>query len=214
MYLVDALKVLLRQRIVVLIGVLLLAFGVLGVVRWVPTQHQASGQLILLLPAAASGTTTPTNPYLNLPSEMTTTASLLAGTMMTKDTERDLAAQGFTSEYDVTVVPGAGPIILITAKDNDPAACLAIRDELIIRLESELSRIQEAADVPDRQLITATPSSVGQIAEALPGNKVRALAVLTGVVGTLTCVVAFLRDRRRQLKTRPLKDASSRARAA
>lgn len=198
MYFVDVLKVLARQWVVLAVGALVLAAGAVGVLRAVPTAHQATGQLILLLPAEASGLATPTNPYLNLPDEMTTTASILAGSMMTKDTERDLASQGFTSEYDVTVVPGAGPIILITAKDTDPSAGLETRDELISRLEAELAKIQEAVDVPERQLIRATPSSVGQVAEALPGNKIRALAVLVGVVGTLTCLVAFLRDRRRE----------------
>lgn len=198
MYFVDVLKVLARQWVVLAVGALVLAAGAVGVLRAVPTAHQATGQLLLLLPAEASGLATPTNPYLNLPDEMTTTASILAGSMMTKDTERDLASQGFTSEYDVTVVPGAGPIILITAKDTDPSAGLETRDELISRLEAELAKIQEAVDVPERQLIRATPSSVGQVAEALPGNKIRALAVLVGVVGTLTCLVAFLRDRRRE----------------
>jgi len=197
-YFVDVLKVLARQWVVLAVGALVLAAGAVGVLRAVPTAHQATGQLLLLLPAEASGLATPTNPYLNLPDEMTTTASILAGSMMTKDTERDLASQGFTSEYDVTVVPGAGPIILITAKDTDPSAGLETRDELISRLEAELAKIQEAVDVPERQLIRATPSSVGQVAEALPGNKIRALAVLVGVVGTLTCLVAFLRDRRRE----------------
>ena len=197
MYFIDVLKVLMRQWVVLVVGVVVLAGGVVGVMRYVPTAYQATGELILLLPANASGVTTPTNPYLNLPSEMTTTASLLAGAMMTKDTERDLASQGFTSDYDVTVVPGAGPIILITAKDTDPGACLGIRDELISRLQAELAKIQAAAYVPDRQLIRATPSSVGQVAEALPGNKIRGLAVMGSVVVTLTCLVAFLRDRRR-----------------
>lgn len=197
MYFVDVLKVLVRQWVVVAAGLIVLTVGVIGVLLYVPSAYQSTGKLILLLPAAASGTTTPTNPYLNLPDEMTTTATLLAGEMMTKDTERDLASQGFTSEYDVTVVPGAGPIILITAKDTDPSACLGIRDELISRLQAELASIQEAVDVPERQLIRATPSSVGEVAEALPGNKIRALAVLGGVVGALTCLVAFMRDRRR-----------------
>lgn len=198
MYFIDVLRLLWRQWVVVLLGIIFLAGGVFGVMRYVPTEHQAMGQLILLLPAdSAAPPNPPTNPYLNLPPEMTTTASLLAGSMMTRDSARDLAAQGFDSEYDVAVVPGAGPVIVVTTKDTDPAACLATRDEIIKQLEIELARIQDEVGVPDRQLITARPSSVGQIAEALPGAKVRALAVLGAMLGTLTLVVAFLRDRRR-----------------
>ena len=187
------------------------AVGVIGVV---PTEYQATGQLILLLPADATGPTTPTNPYLNLPSELTTTASLLAGTLMTKDSERDLVAQGFKSEYDVAVVLGAGPLLIVTTRDTDQEQALATRDEVMGRLESELERIQAEVNVPERQLISASPSSVGSVAEALPGSKIRALAVVGGVGVTLILLIAFLRDRRVRRKAGADKDEQADAPAA
>lgn len=197
MYFVDALRVLARRWVVVLVGVLCMAGGGVAVVRYVPTEYQASGQLILLLPPGVNRDLGPTNPYLNLPPELTTTASLLAGGIMTKDSMRAVAGDGYTSEYDVAVVPGAGPLLIITAKDTDPDEALATRDEVMTRLQQELAQIQADADVPDRQLISATPSSVGSSAEALPGSKIRALAGVLGAGVTLTLLAAFLIDRRK-----------------
>jgi hypothetical protein len=107
-------------------------------VRYVPTEYQASGQLILLLPSTMVADEPPINPYLNLPEELTTTASLLASGVMTKDSQRALAGDGFESEYDVAVLPGVGPVLIITSTDTDPAEAIATRDEVMSRLQDEL----------------------------------------------------------------------------
>jgi hypothetical protein len=192
--------VLRRRWLVVLVGLICLAAGGVAVVRYVPTEYQASGQLILLLPSTMTPDEPPKNPYLNLPDELTTTASLLASGMMTKDSQRALVGEGFESEYDVAVVPGVGPVLIITSKDTDPVEAIATRDQVMSRLETELQRIQVDASVPRNQLISATPSSVGESAEALPGSKVRALVALVGVGGTLIMLAAFLVDRRKRRK--------------
>lgn len=198
MYFVDALKVLARQWLVVLVGLAAVAGAAFAVVRVVPTEYQASGQLMLLLPTSSTGRETPTNPYLNLPAELTTTASLLAGTMMTKDTVQALEDERMDSEYDVAVVPGAGPLLIITTRDTDPERAIDTRDGVMSRLDQELDLIQIEANVPETQLIRLLPFSVGSTAEALPGSKIRALAVVGGVGMTVILLVAFARDRRRR----------------
>ena len=50
---------------------------------------------MLLLPADATGAATPTNPFLNLQPGLTITASLIAGAVSTKETQRDMVATGF-----------------------------------------------------------------------------------------------------------------------
>lgn len=198
MYFIDALRVLRRRWLVVLIGLLCTSAAAVGLIRAVPTEYQASGQLLLLLPPTSTGRDTPTNPYLNLPSELTTTASLLAGTLMTVDSHEAVEDSGYLAEYDVAVIPGAGPLILVTTKDTDPAQTIATRDEVMRRIEAELAEIQDEVDVPTRQLITTRAASVSTTPEALSGSKVRALAGAGGVGGTLTLAAAFLVDRRKR----------------
>ncbi|MFT4165245.1 MAG: hypothetical protein QM650_08380 [Microlunatus sp.] len=122
--------------------------------------------------------------------------------MGTKDAERSLEQAGYTSEYSVGMVPGAGPVLEIKAEDTDPVMAVRTRDEVIQRLEAELSRIQEEESAPKRQLIHARTNSTPEAADALPGSKIRALAAIGGLGVVTTFVVAFVIDRRRT-KTTP-----------
>lgn len=195
MYLIDALSVLFRRWYVVLAGVVLMAAGAAAVFAYVPTAYQSSGQMLLLLPPGASGTDKPVNPYLNLQSGLTTSASLVSGAVSTKDVRRELADQGFDAEYAVAVVPGTGPLMTITAKDQDPELTVATRDAVMSWIDEELARIQEEVDVPRDQFIRATRSSVSSGAEVLPGSKLRALVGLAVLVGILTLAATFMLDR-------------------
>jgi hypothetical protein len=207
MYFLDALRVLLRRWYVVAAGLLLTALGTAAALNWVPTSHQASGQALLLLPSEISGAESPSNPYLNLPDELTMTASIVAGSMTTRDAERDLVRDGFTSSYSVAVNPGGGPLILITTEDTDAAEALATRDELISRVGAELDRMQSEVGVPTRQWIHTSPTAVTKRAEALPGSKMRAGAATVGAGLTVTLLMAFVvdrfRSRRRPAAARP-----------
>jgi hypothetical protein len=194
-YLVDALTVLVRRWYNVLAGVLVLAGGAAVVVKYVPTTYQASGQMVLLLPPGASGTERPISPWLNLQNGLTTAASLVSGAASTKDVEKEMKDQGHDADYAIAVVPGAGPVISITAKDSNPALATATRDALMAWVDRELRRIQDEVDVPQAQYISATRSSVSSTAEALPGSKLRALAALGAVVGLLTLALTFGIDR-------------------
>lgn len=195
MYLMDALTVLARRWYVVLVGMLVMAGGTAAVFAYVPTAYQSSGQMVLLLPPGASGTEEPVNPYLNLQTGLTTAASLVAGAASTKDVAKEMEALGMDAEYAVAVVPGTGPLITVTAKDSDPALATATRDAVMAWIDVELQRIQAEVDVPARQYISATRSSVSRTAEALPGSKLRALAALMAVVGLLTLAFTFGVDR-------------------
>lgn len=191
----DALRVLGRRWYFVLIGLILMA-GASGIaIKVVPTMYEASGNLLLLLPADATGKLTPTNPYLNLEPGLTSTASLIAGTISTKDTRRAMKQAGFGSKYSVALNPGAGPLLVISAEDTNPTAAIRTRDELVRRLDAELKRIQDDENVVPRQFIHSRPNSVSQQAQALPGSKIRALAGITGLGVTLTLLFTFLFDR-------------------
>jgi hypothetical protein len=191
----DALKVLLRRWYAVLVGLVLIGAACGVAITRVQTGYEATGQYLLLLPADASGTKTPTNPFLNLQSGLVVTGSLIAGTLTTKESQRSLATAGFTSKYAIGLNPGGGPILSITTDDTDPSMAVATRDEVIRRLDAELLRIQVAVDVPRTQLIHATESGVSPTAEVVPGRKIKALAVIAGGGLVLTLVVTFSLDR-------------------
>lgn len=197
---IDSLKVLLRQWRVLMIGMVVVGAAAAAALFAVPTNYQATGQLVLLLPPQSTGAATPTNPYLNLEPGLTVTASLIASTLSTKDAQRTLEAAGFESEYSIGLNPGSGPILEISTEDDDPVMAVRTRDEVIKRLQDELGRIQLAVNAPQRQLISARTNSVPNVAEALPGSKIRALAAIAGVGVVLTLLIAFIRDRGRNPK--------------
>lgn len=207
MYFLDGLKVLARRWYIVVVGIVLVAAAGLVVLRVVPTQYQASGQMLILLPVAATGAETPTNPYLNAPAGLTTTASLLAGNATTHDAQESIAQAGYDAEYSVSVVPGAGPLLVVTSTGTSPADVIGARDEVMRRVDAELTSIQEAVSVPAEQLMFTNRSSVTRGADVLPGSKLRALIGVAGAGGVLTLLVAFALDRlllaRRQRRDRP-----------
>ncbi|PRZ42483.1 hypothetical protein CLV47_105105 [Antricoccus suffuscus] len=212
MYFGDVLKALGRRWYVLVAGLVVIAVAAGLAIKWVPTQYEASGQMLLLLPADATGITTPTNPYINLQAGLITTASVVAGTLSTKDSQREMKAKGFTSEYAVALDPGGGPLLLITADDTNPQRAVATRDEVIKRLDGELARIQQDENVPVTQLIHSRTFSVTQFAEALPGSKIRALAVIGAVGVILTLIVALMIDRYRPARKRPRRSRARRSR--
>lgn len=209
MHLTDALTVLLRRWVVVLLGVLLTGGACYAVVKYVEPDYQASGQMLLLLPPEASGDSTPTSPFLNFQTGMTTAGSLIAGRVATKDAQRALAEAGNDAEYAVALAPDAGPLLLITAKDKDPEVALKTRDAVMSRIATDLADIQVTARVPKKQLITAQITSTSEHAEVLPGSRMRALAGAAGAGLLLTLLLAFGTDRianlRRERRARAAK---------
>ena len=82
-------------------------------------------------------------------------------------------------------------VIVVTAKDSDPAEAIKTRDAVIQSIDTDLAQLQNGVDVPATQVITARPVSVEATADVLPGSKLRALAV-TGIgLGLLTLMVVF-----------------------
>ncbi|MEI5672944.1 MULTISPECIES: hypothetical protein [unclassified Nocardioides] len=195
MYLADAFAALLRQWLVALVGLLLTGAACGWVIQNVEPDYQASGQMMFLLPPEATGAATPTSPFLNLPNGLSTTGSLVAGAVATKDVHRALAADGLDATYAVALAPEAGPLLVITAKDKDPQVALATRDAVMARVAAELTRIQTEARVPKQQVISAQISNTSKQAEVLPGSRMRALAGAAGCGLLLTLLLVFGTDR-------------------
>lgn len=187
MYLLAVGRLALRRWITCVVGLLATLVLCLLISAHVPPDHRATSQMLLMLPPDASGTDTPTNPYLNLPQGLVTTASLIAGNLSTKDSQREVAAAGDTADYTISLVPESGPLLSITTTSSDPAQALATRDELMTLVDRQLSQLQENAAVPQHQLMTATRTTVSKEAETMSGfrYKVLVLGALLGLLYTL-----------------------------
>ena len=198
MYFTDILRVVRRRWYVLLIGLLLVA-GAAGVTsKYIRTEYQASGEMLLLLPADAAGVRTPLNPLLNLQAGQSVAAALVAGKISSDDVKADLVAHGFTGDYTVTTSPTIGALLLITVKDTNPEAAIDTRDEIIRRVESQLKLVQSDLDVPVNQFIRVGISTVTKSAETLAGSRLRALAVVVGVGTISTILLTFWIDRMAQ----------------
>lgn len=195
MYFMDAVRLLLRRWYVAVVGIVLIAGGAFYTTTSVPTQYQASGEMLFLLPPDSTGHKTPSNPYINLVPGLTTTASMIATEAMTKDVGDQLARDGFRSEYSVALVPSTGPLLVVSSKDTDPAAAVRMRDRVMKWLRDRLDERQQAIEVPESQFIYTEATNVGKSAEAVPGNKIRAIAGVGGVGMILTLLFAFGLDR-------------------
>ncbi|CAI9398663.1 hypothetical protein [Nocardioides sp. T2.26MG-1] len=200
MYFAEALAVLARRWYVVVVCAIAIVAGLVVAVKEVPTQYQASGQVLLLLPPTATGKGTPSNPYLNLQPGLTTMATITAAQLNSKPEQRSFVEAGFTSDYAIGVSPDTGPLLLITVKDIDPVEAAATRDEVIARVTRELFVLQEGLDVPDTQRVYPRTTSAPP-AEVVPGAKIRAMAVIGGGGLVATIILAFLLDR--LLRRRP-----------
>jgi len=195
MYFMDAVKLLIRRWYVAVVGLVLIIGGAAYTANTVPTQYQASGEMLFLLPPDSTGARTPSNPYINLVPGLTTTAALIATEAMTKDVSTQLAAGGFTTEYSVALVPSTGPLLTISTTDTDPAKAVAMRDRVMLWLKERLAARQKAVSVPESQSIYTEDTNVGKGAEIVPGDKIRALAGVGGAGMILTLLTAFALDK-------------------
>lgn len=207
----DLVDVLIRRWYIIATWVAMIVVGATLALSTVPTHHQAGGQLLLLPPSRPVLQGERINPYLNLPNGLTLTASLLASTVNAPETARELLQDGYESAYTVVVVPGTGPLIAISVDDADPQTALALRNELIERLESELDRVQTAENVPQDQLMEARRFNVSDQVEVLAGNRLRAVAAIValGLILAGFATHAAERRARRREEQAGLRDSGS-----
>jgi hypothetical protein len=216
-YLSDVLGMLRRRWIVVLVGMVLVVGAMGAAYLKAPTSYQSTGQLLLLLPPQASGSDSPTNPYLNLDPGLATAAALIASTMNAPESQRAVAAAGHSAEYSIALSPETGPLLVITTEGADPQQAIGTRDEVIRRLQDELQRIQTEENAPRRQFIHTRTNGTFNEAEVLTGDRTRAVAAVgaAGLLLTLMVVVGWDRvQASRPRRTRAERKAARKGRAA
>ncbi len=199
MYFSDLIGVLRRRWRIFAVGMLLMGGASAGIMVYVPANYQASGNVLFLLPPKTG--TVVINPFLNLQSGLSAAASIVGSVMMTTETQASVAQAGFTSTYAVSQAPGGGvPLLSVSAVDTDPQMAVKTVNEVIRRIDAQLTLMQELAGAPSNQLISISTFSVTQQAEVVHGAKLRALAVALAVVGVGTALVAFTVDASRMRK--------------
>jgi len=190
----DALRVLVRRWIVVLLGLLLTAGAGFYAITVVPTEYQARAQYVLLLPSSSTGSNNPTNPYTNLNAGLIFAASLIASDLSTKTVARELVDEGFESDFSIALGTSGGPAldVIVTGADRDDV--LETRDELLRRFDDELGSLQRIPGIPQSQLIFSRTNAVDPVAEVVPGAKRKALLLIAAIGLVLTLIVAFTVD--------------------
>jgi capsular polysaccharide biosynthesis protein len=198
----DALKLLWRRRVIVLLGILLTALAGAAVLVQVQTVYQASAQYLLLLPAEAAGKKNPQNPLVDQPAGLIIAASLIAAEVNTTDSVSSMEDNGFNSDFSLALSPDSGALLGVQVTDTDPSAAVEHRDELLKRLDARLSQVQrrEIRGIPENQVITSLVVAANAEAEAVPGAKIKALVIVVALGGVLTVLAAFVLDRPLRLR--------------
>jgi len=197
-YFMDFVRVLTRRWYVLFAGLVLMGAAAVGVIMVVPTNYQASGNVLILLPPTGT-TDKPVNPYLNTPAGLNMAAIIVGGVVTTPEAQRDVKAAGFTSEFAVGQSPGTGvPLLNVTGEDTNPTMAVAPHDEAIRRLKRQRETMQADVGAPRDQRMVAQTFSVTTQAEAVAGAKARALAAVGAVGVVLTLIATFAVDRWRR----------------
>ncbi len=159
MYLRDSFYVLTRRWYVVLPLFAFFAVSVGFVARVTPYSYTSKATVVLLSPSVKlANEPTASNPFLAFSGNLQATAAVLMRILTDEDAAQKLVDSGSTATYTVgpdPTTPGA-PLLVMEAKDTDPAVAARTMDALIELLKSELKDQQTKARAPADVLITAT----------------------------------------------------------
>jgi capsular polysaccharide biosynthesis protein len=187
----DLTHVLMRRWYVVLVGLVVTAALAVGAMHVVPATYSAKADVLLLPPKAPDSE----NPYLGL-GDLAPVASALARNVLSDATSVRLAADGITKNYSVVVDSTvSAPIMLVTASGNTSADALTAVERVTAIVAPTLLQLQQAQDVPTKDLITSTVIHTDKSATAIRKSQTRAvlIAIVLGLV--LTGLAAALIDR-------------------
>lgn len=195
----SAIKVLLRQWLVILVG--LAATGSAAGYLYVntPPYYQATARMLLLLPADARGAEAIGSPFLYLPNGLNVLARIVAVGPTSRDFRGQMFARGLTSQYEVGV-DTASPTLTVSVEGTDPDNVIATRDGLIAAIQGDLLRVQREEDVPLPQIAHARVYAAERLPERVSGDRMRSLLTIVGGGGLLTVLAAFALDRMSTLR--------------
>lgn len=204
MDLLQLLKLLVRQWVVVLLTLLTTAAAAIGLSGQVQPEYNADGSVVLLSSVRPDGAVSALNPWERFGTSQQVAAQALLSVMRSEAFDRRAAAAGITDEFDVLISPtGGGAIIDLSVKGKDNQAVVAELSLLKDALQKELAGLQERSGAPPNSWLTADVLSFPLEATVLTGSKKRAIAGI-GLLGTAIAVgLALISDGHVSRRPRP-----------
>jgi hypothetical protein len=186
----SALRVLLRQWIVVLVGVMLTLGAAAYLYNSTAPTYRATARLLLLLPSDARGAEEVGSPFLYLPNGLNVLARVVAAAPATQAFRSALLSQDLTSPYEVGVDPST-PVITVGVEGPNPDNVIATRDGLVQAVEQELLTVQTEEGVPPQQTARLRVFAAEETPTRLSGDRTRSVLAVVAAGGLLTLIAAF-----------------------
>ncbi|MGB8650520.1 MAG: hypothetical protein WCD35_07640 [Mycobacteriales bacterium] len=181
-----------RRRWYVIAPVMLLALvAELFVPRTIPVSYRSSASVLLVAPAGGS------NPYLNFNQSLITVAGIVARSVSLPDSSRRLSQEGAKGSFAVSppqVEWNPGPLIGISAEDNDPQVARGTADLVLSEVRRTLLAQQREAGAPASSLIQAVVVSQSAEPVAVYGNRRQAAIAILALAFALATGGAFLTE--------------------
>jgi hypothetical protein len=195
--LLTTLRILLDRWRVVVPALLLTLVATLVVGAAVKPVYQATGVVVLLVPARltdpVTGQTAAVNPYLQFGGSLEVTADALVRVMMSDAAAQRARAAGGTADFEVgTGTSGSSPIVNIVATGRSTKEATGTVRVVARELSHELARRQHGAGAPQPTWIRLASLSSPTTAHRLMGSRLRAEAAVAVLGLALSLGLTFL----------------------
>jgi hypothetical protein len=189
-------------------GLVWIAAGYIG------PQYEGKASVVLVPPTSSEDPDL--NRYLSLGS-VTYSVDVLARSMTSSDTVRELQREAPGVKYTVTSDPAtSAPMIVVTTESSDKAAAGAMMRAILRRIPENLENLQEALNIGPDQQIVAVPIASDRSPETTNKSRIRLLGVLAvGLLfGGAVAIAALDGLLLRRERARKLAATAARAREA
>jgi capsular polysaccharide biosynthesis protein len=197
-------QVLKRQWKAWLAGLLITAVAAAGAFLLVKPKYVATSDNLMLLPTQSGVNVQPyqANPYLNISAGLTVTAETMIQAMNGDATLDALTQEGAVGKYTAIGFMGDAPLVTLQVEagsDQDAMRGLNLYGE---QLRKQLAQLQQQAQVPPEQIISAVPVRYPVASTKDSGSRTRALIGVIAVGAILSIFAAFLAEQRRRNRVR------------
>ena len=197
-------QVLKRQWKVWLAGLLITVLAAAGAFLLVKPKYVANSDNLMLLPTQSGINVQPyqANPYLNISSGLTVTAETMIQAMNGDATLDALKQEGAVGKFSAMGFMGNAPMVTLEVEagsDQEAMSGLNLYGE---QLRKQLAQLQQQAQVPPEQVISAVPVRYPVASTKDSGSRTRALIGIVAVGLILSIFAAFLVEQRRRNRIR------------
>jgi capsular polysaccharide biosynthesis protein len=204
----------LRKRWILTLLLLVLAGAATAVAAAeLPKSYQSTATVTLLASKADSKLYYNSNPYLAFDDSLNVAADVVGRRMMDPTIVSALAAQGYTSSYQVEDAPTSpGPVLIITVTGKDPTNAQSTLQGVTDALAAQLSAMQSDVSAQNRITDTVLSSSLkASLSVSKMARPIAAVVVVSLVLAfSIPLIVEGISVRRRTRNKKPLMSKPSR----